>query len=261
MEVDLRAAHPRIAGRIAVDADENFMLISSDQKSTILIQVDNQDVTEWQQVLSNTIDIDEGLFLQPLAEVSSDGDTIFAHFEVYGASNPSTAVLMKKFRDQTQGLFFFSITPSDNIDNFVKTINGLLASVEFFEPIKAVTSSNVSQATNQTNANNYWSQEFSGMRLVNYNNLSGFSEKETITLCSDGRYYWSRNTSTTTQNGSGGGFSDNAGSWSTSGSSTYGELTVTNQDGSVINYSIEPTSDDVGVLLNGYLYYRESAGC
>jgi len=166
--------------------DDTFQLTSLDQSSTMLIQPHDQNVNTSVQDMSTTIDLGNGLYLQPLTEVSSDGDTLSARYEVYGSNEPSTAILLKKFRNETLGVFILAITQSTNIENLVTSINELTASIEFVEPTKTTS---INQTQTSPDSDNYWTQQFSGITLTNYYSASDYSEKTILRLCANGSYH------------------------------------------------------------------------
>ena len=92
-------------------------------------------------------------------------------------------------------------------------------------------------------------------RLSRYYHGSGYSEKSTMTLCADGRYYSSFNASSVSINGTGAMNSDGAGQWSVRGKT----LTVKDAGGSTKRFQIQLTSDQL--LLNQERWLREDYTC
>ena len=98
-------------------------------------------------------------------------------------------------------------------------------------------------------------QKLLNKKLTRYHTVSGYSEKETITLCSDGRFFRSFNSGSLSINGSGAVHSGGDGRWF-----VRGETLILNQnDGQASMFSIQMSPE--ALLLDGTKWFREDTIC
>jgi len=234
---------------------ENSIALENTDVGYIVVVVDDDSEQQSRTIMSNTMDMGDGIFLQPNSQVSKQGNILFAEYEVYGTGKPTVGYVIKWFGDNGKGFAIIGVGLTNKKADLKSAVNAMSDSLRMFQ---AKANNNSPVASNDSN--NYWAQQLGGLRLTYFNTQTGYSEKFVITLCSNGAFTRSSNTSGFDNQGfsaavQGGG----DGNWETSGNQNSGQLQLNYNDGDVGSYSIEV--NDEGLFLNGERYFREDAGC
>ncbi len=232
-------------------SDEVF-LMETDNIGSIVITSDNSNEEESRQIMSNTIDIGDGIFLQPNTQVNKEDNILWAEYEVFGAAQPTVGYIIKVMGSNDNGYLIVAIAPKNQLVALESAIETTVDSMSYFQP--TTTTPPISANTQTNNSNHYWAKELAGLSLTTAYGSPSYRSRITIVLCSDGNFSRSKETI-----GFITGYKKRDGQWSTSGDKNSGILQLNYNDGEVDNYEL--SMEDEMLFLNGNNYLKEGASC
>lgn len=95
-----------------------FHMSSNDSYGKAIIQQDNRNAEQSMQFLENTIELGNGMYLQPLSKVLQSGTYLSAHYELYGTDIPSLGYIVKILGTDGPGLIFIFYVESNTQEKF-----------------------------------------------------------------------------------------------------------------------------------------------
>lgn len=122
-----------------------------------------------------------------------------------------------------------------------------------------ITKPKVATAVASAASSDTWQKWLTGARLTRFSNLSGYSEKESYTFCSNGSFYRSFDASSSSVNGTGAAASKNRGTWSATGTGKNGVIILNFANDSVDRSAVEYR--DGKTYWGGTRYFYEANKC
>lgn len=200
-------------------------------------------MSQLKQELAQGSEISPGLYLLPKGQIKEFKDGAFGgHFTLPSAEQANIYAIVKPIKDRSPVVTLAVCITGEDCRKYADI---------FYKSIKSIAKSE----PKQTKPSGALASALANKRLNRYFHGSGYSEKMTMTLCADGRYYSSFNASSVSVNGSGGMNSSKVGQWSVSGQI----LTVREANGEVKTFQVHLTNEQL--LLNQDRWLREDFIC
>lgn len=241
-------------GWIAVLPKDGQFLIMKRQHSEayIFAGIEAMTIEEAQQVMSDTINIGDGVILHPQSTLRIEGSILTADYSVSGSPNPLVGRVMTIVGTYGWGISLLAVSGPQDAENLRHTLKTLSRSLSLVRPEPA---SVISPRENK----GPWVAHLTGRKLSHFFTRSGYTEEDYIWLCPNGRFFKSFNSGGFGGGASGAFESKNAGVWTVSGSLAEGTLLLAYNDGSTARYSV--TREGTKLFLDGKRYFRETTVC
>lgn len=218
------------------------VLAGPDGQSLVIASLDEGVLQQAVAELRSSIDLGDGIILDPL-EVPSVKEGIHANrFTVRGAPSPTLGSIMIREISPGRTLTLIALVPSAGSDAVQATLSQLMTTFEIGAPR--------AQATSE------WERQLRGRYLVKFYSGNGYSEKHELWLCSNGSFMKRVDGGGFTTGVASGAFEGGlTGTWRAQGLlSGAGELTLSTSDGDILRYTLRQASD--GVLIDGERWLR-----
>ncbi len=230
-----------------------FLVISGQQyEAFILTGIQEATIPEARQVMSEPMDVGDGVVFRPDGEVLVDGNVLTGDYSVSGARNPLVGHVMTIVDDNGQAGIFIAGTVPDNLERLKSVVAEISASISVSEP-------RATSAGSSSGRSGPWAEELIDRKLSYFYTRTGYTEERYIWLCSSGRFYYSSQSGGFGGGASGAFASENAGSWGVSGAFNSGALALNYNDGSTATYEL--THEGTNLFLDGKRYFRETTNC
>jgi hypothetical protein len=177
---------------------------------------------------------------------------VLAVFEGTMQGTPVVITTISLLSPHGGGVNFSTIAPrTEQSNEFLQLLKSMAASVTFSKPQS-------SPAAEQ------WRNRLNGKQLLYLYTGSGYSEKKTFDLCSNGTFISGGDTSASSSGGFGGDFSavtqgGGSGTWRTGVESGQVVLIFTFRNGSTSRFSLATAPNGTSVLLNGKKYFVQAS--
>lgn len=227
---------------------EYFVMQHRSLQAYVLAGLDELTLSEAQQLMSENIDLGDGIVMWPAGEVTTEGVTIKADYSVSGAPQPLQGQVTTIIGDHGYSMYFVIAAAPADFEATKAEVERMSASVRLVPPAAA-----------PAPAAGSWQEQLAGRKLSHFYTASGYTEENYIWLCGDGRFFRSANSGGFGGGASGAFSSRYAGRWDASGDAVSGTLTLTYNDGSTTTYTL--TIEDEKLFLDGGRYFREPADC
>lgn len=177
---------------------------------------------------------------------------VLAIFEGTMQGTPVVISTLSLLSPHGGGVSFSTIAPrAEHSNEFLQILKSMAASATFSKPQS-------SPAAEQ------WRNRLNGKQLLYLYTGSGYSEKKTFDLCSNGTFISGGDTSASSSGGFGGDFSavtqgGGSGTWRTGSEGGQVVLIFTFRNGSTSRFSLEVAPNGTSVLLNGKKYFVQAS--
>lgn len=177
---------------------------------------------------------------------------VLAVFEGTMQGSPVVITTISLLSPHGGGVSFSTIAPRTEYNNeFLQLLKSMAASAAFSKPQS-------SPAAEQ------WRNRLNGKQLLYLYTGSGYSEKKTFDLCSNGTFISGGDTSASSSGGFGGDFSavtqgGGSGTWRTGSEGGQVVLIFTFRNGSKSRFSLAAAPNGTSVLLNGKKYFVQAS--
>lgn len=190
-----------------------FILESSTLKANLFLMFDQVSKQKLQQIMSQTIPLDSGISLQPLAKPVPFGDRIEARYSVMGSPQAMDAFVSG--RELRPG---FSVAVIALSQGNGKAVEQMASKIISAMETKAIASP---QQAKTSGGGQSWQDYMKGRYIARYYSGSQYSEKEQLWLCSNGVFYSSFNAGGYSMNGASGASANSGqGRWRAEGNVT-----------------------------------------
>lgn len=177
---------------------------------------------------------------------------VLAIFEGTMQGTPVVITTLSLLSPHGGGVNFSTIAPrTEHSNEFLQLLKSMAASAAFSKPQS-------SPAAEQ------WRNRLNGKQLLYLYTGSGYSEKKTFDLCSNGTFLSGGDTSANSSGGFGGDFSavtqgGGSGTWRTGSEGGQVVLIFTFRNGSTSRFSLAAAPNGTSVLLNGKKYFVQAS--
>lgn len=177
---------------------------------------------------------------------------VLAIFEGTMQGTPVVITTLSLLSPHGGGVSFSTIAPrTEHSNEFLQILKSMAASAAFSKPQS-------SPAAEQ------WRNRLNGKQLLYLYTGSGYSEKKTFDLCSNGTFISGGDTSASSSGGFGGDFSavtqgGGSGTWRTGSEGGQVVLIFTFRNGSTSRFSLAAAPNGTSVLLNGKKYFVQAS--
>jgi hypothetical protein len=235
------------AGMLPPDA-EFFVMQHPSLQAYVLAGLEELTLSQAQQLMGQDIDLGDGIVLQPAGEMTTEGVTIKADYDVTGAPQPLQGQVTAIIGDHGYSLYFIVAAAPADFEAAKAEVERMSASVSLGPPVAA-----------PVPAPGSWQEQLAGRKLSHFYTTSGYTEEDYIWLCADGRFFRSANSGGFGGGASGAFESSYGGRWQATGNAASGTLTLSYNDGSTGAYTL--TIEDQKLFLDGGRYFREAYDC
>lgn len=223
-------------------------ILGPDGQSVIIASLDDGVLQQAVAELGGSIDLGDGVILDPVGAPSVNGGIHSNRYTVRGAPSPTLGSIMIREISGGRTLTLMALVPSSGSDAAQAVLNQLMTTFE------------VSATAPQTTSE--WERQLRGRYLVKFFSGNGYSEKHELWLCSNGSFAKRVDGGGFTAGVASGAFEGGlTGTWRAQGRlSGSGELILSTSDGDVLRYTLRETTD--GVLIDGDRWLRgENTQC
>jgi hypothetical protein len=177
---------------------------------------------------------------------------VLAVFEGTMQGTPVVITTLSLLSPYGGGVSFSTITPRTEYSN------------EFLQILKSMAASALFNKPQSSPAAEQWRNRLNGKQLLYLYTGSGYSEKKTFDLCSNGTFISGGDTSASSSGGFGGDFSavtqgGGSGTWRTGSEGGQVVLIFTFRNGSTSWFSLATAPNGTSVLLNGKKYFVQAS--
>ncbi|MEI7581494.1 hypothetical protein [Runella sp.] len=177
---------------------------------------------------------------------------VLAVFEGTMQGTPVVITTLSLLSPYGGGVSFSTITPRTEYSN------------EFLQILKSMAASALFNKPQSSPAAEQWRNRLNGKQLLYLYTGSGYSEKKTFDLCSNGTFISGGDTSASSSGGFGGDFSavtqgGGSGTWRTGSEGGQVVLIFTFRNGSTSRFSLATAPNGTSVLLNGKKYFVQAS--
>ena len=198
------------------------------------------------EAMSARVPLGDGITLSPRAqvEINEAGNALVGDYDVEGTQQPLSSTARTIVGDHGTGIYFIAVYPEAQAEPFGSALSAAADSVRFFVAVEEATPEGAVSA-----------DALAGRKITRFYTTSGYSETETIHLCTTGAFYRNAESGGFGGGASGAFQSQNAGQWSVQGPN----LVLAYGDGSTATYELE--LDGTKLMLNGRRWFREATDC
>lgn len=217
-------------------------LVGPDGQSLVIASLDDGMLQQAVAELGGSIDLGDGIVLDPLGVPSVKGGIHTNRYSVRGAPSPTLGSIMIREVSPGRTLTLIALVPSAGSDAVQATLNQLMTTFEI--------------GAARPQAASDWERQLRGRYLVKFYSGNGYSEKHELWLCSNGSFVKRVDGGGFTAGVASGAFEGGlAGTWRVQGPlSGTGELILSTSDGDSLRYTLRQASD--GVLIDGERWLR-----
>lgn len=226
-----------------------FMMERAGLAATVFAGIEEMTLEEAHGLMSQAIDLDVGIRLVPVAEVSTKGQLLVADYKIEGAADPLLGRVVTLVGEHGLGITLLAAATEEAMPTIQKDLHTMIDGVELSKP-------DVPKQPKPGSGN--WMSELNGCKLSRFYTTSGYTEEEYIWLCPDG-FYRSFNSGGFGGGASGAFQSKNGGTWTVSGPGTQGSLVLSYNDGSTATYGV--ALEGTKLFLDGKRWFREFGMC
>ena len=228
---------------VAPSSGEGFMATYGEGVQVILAPAPYS-MEQIKRELKEGAEVAPGVYLSPKGKLKTYKDgSIGGEFSMHGAEMAKIYTMVKPIKQRAPVVILgVCIKNKKSCKGYVK---------RFYQSVKSVAKSK----PKLTQPKGSLAARLANKKLSRYFHGSGYSEKSTMILCADGRYFSSFNASSLSINGTGVMDSNGAGQWSVRGTT----LTVREANGSTRSFQVSYTSERL--LLNQDRWLREDYSC
>jgi hypothetical protein len=211
------------------------VLAGPDGESLIIVSVDEGLLEMAVAELADSIDLGDGVMLDPVASPTRSGQTHSNRFTVRGAVLPTVASVMIRDVGAGRTVSLIGLAPATGASGLQTALNQLMTSLT------------VGRAPPQSASG--WGAQLKGRYLVRFYSGNGYSEKHELWLCSNGSFLKRVDGGGFTQGVASGAFAGGLdGTWTAQGSPPgAGQLVLSTRDGQVLRYTLQSRSDGIGI--------------
>lgn len=213
---------------------------------------DEMTIAEANGVMGATIDLGDGVLLNPKTPARRNGNSLQNVYDVSGGEAPLLGYVQTIIGDAGVGVSFVGIAPPENRESLIAIVDRVAASLTLALPAPA-SSQRVADGAGD------WTAELAGRKLTHFFTRTGYTEEDYMWLCADGRFYHSMQSGGFGGGASGAFASSSGGRWSTSGEPAAGALTLHYNDGQSATYGL--SLEGTKLFLDGSRYFREATDC
>lgn len=224
------------------------VLLAPDGQTVVIASLDEGVMQQAVSELAGTIDLGDGVVLDPVDTPTLKGQIHSNRFTVRGAQSPTLGFVMIRDAGGKTSLSLIGLAPSADASQLQTTMNQLITRAEIGAPRP--------QATSE------WQKQLKGRYLVRFYSGNGYSEKHEMWLCSDGSFAKRVDGGGFTTGVASGAFAGGlTGTWNAQGDAAgQGLLVLSSSDGQVLQYTLRQAPD--GVLIDGQKWMRgENTAC
>lgn len=225
---------------------QTFIIGRESLNGNLLVVLERATVQEAQQLMSQPSQAFPPMVLTPKTAATVKGAIVSNEFAVSNTQTPFEARAKAKIDASGWGVMVIALAPSEELPTFLSAMDAVLSSAKF-EPPKP------------PSPDNFWARQLAGKRINYFYNASGYSEKRQFSLCANGTFAYSTNSTSVSVNGSGVMQNSNSGRWSTAGDASGGVLNLHYNDGRTAQYRLSLNGDSL--FLDNQRYLRENINC
>jgi len=223
---------------IAKEGFEGFIFMTADEVSE----------SEVLKLMGGPIPLDEGVTLTPKAKPKKEGKRISNTYSVTGGQ--LEAIGLTQLGAHGVSVLAVAVATPQNLATIQKTLTQVMGSLKL-EKVKQAPA----QAQAPASGSSKYDRFIRGKRLVRLQTMNGYSERITMDLCSNGRFFRHFNASSVSQLGTAGRDQGGDGNWTLNGNTLAYTL-----DGDNYTMSVEAEAFPDGsakVMLNGNRWFTE----
>ncbi len=228
---------------------EFFVMRSRNFEAYVFAGIDEMTVAQAKQVMSNQIDLGDGILLSPKGAVSVEGSKLQGTYHVRGSENPLVGRITTIVGDHGLGVSFMAAAQPQDAAKLESAVNEMVASLKLTKPKKPSAGTSSGPLVSQ----------LSGRKLSYFYTKTGYTEEHYIWLCPDNRFFTSRSAGGFGGGASGAFLSENGGTWSVNGNLDQGQLVLSFNGGRTSTYNV--TLQGSKLKLDGSRYFREATNC
>jgi len=211
------------------------VLAGPDGESLIIVSVDEGLLEMAVAELAGSVDLGDGVVLDPVDNPTKRGQVHSNRFTVRGAISPMVASVMIRDVGAGRTVSLIGLAPATGASGLQTALNQLMTSLTVGRPPAQSASG--------------WGAQLKGRYLVKFYSGNGYSEKHELWLCSNGSFL---------KRVDGGGFTQGVASgvfagglnetWTAQGSPPgAGQRVLSTSDGQVLRYTLQSRPDGIGI--------------
>jgi hypothetical protein len=230
------------------EAEMFVMRSETDPGLHVLAMAEEASPRELEALMSEQIDLGDGISLAPAGPVSHEADHLVARYQVRGAQSPLSAYARARAGSNGIAIAFLALAPAESLAGLEPVVTSLIEGTTLAAPAPAAAGGSGTQASGSQQT---WAEYLRGKYIVRYHTSSGYTDEQHLWLCSDGSF---------ARRGAAGGFgggasgaaqSDSTGRWQAEGAGASGTLVLAYPDGSVARYALSWDYEKSRLFLDG----------
>ncbi|TDI39857.1 MAG: hypothetical protein E2P02_17865 [Acidobacteria bacterium] len=214
------------------------------EQGYIFAGADEMTVAVAAEAMGGRVPLGDGVVLNPKASVEITGNALVGDYDVEGAQQPLVATARTIVGDHGTGIYFIGVFPSEHEPMFRDALSSMAETVRFFVAVEE-----------ETAPGSVSSDALAGRKITRFYTGSGYTETESLYLCSSGAFYRNAESGGYGWAASGAFQQQDGGQWAVQGPN----LVLSYPDGSTTTYGLE--LDETKLMLDGKRWFRETTDC
>lgn len=238
-------------GTLSTQTEGLFVLETAASDAQIFVTAEQATLEQIRAELAQPIPLSETVALQPTGTPQATSDGVSASYGAGGQGGSVEAFARARVGGNGFAMLALALARPDDMPAVRSAADALVEGAVFGAPQQPAAPADPGSSS--------WAADLAGKKITRFYTTTGYTEKETIWLCADGRM--ARNFhvggSDAAAEWSFADASDQSGTWTASAD---GSLVLTYADGSTSTYALS-YDEEGGLYLDGDRFYREEANC